>query len=499
MIETPGSREVRRQRRGVSALLGVVGAQGVGHVSAIVWFLLAARSCDVAVFGSFSFVISVVLILQVLIGAGMPQALVRFAPRAETDPRADRFLRRVSILAPCLFGAALLFVLWAAETAGRPLTLLGLDMRTWRLALVCGTAAATITVAGALFQAQGRPALAATVANAVLPLGLALVFLVDRSRLDHFDLMMRFTWVHVAGMALAVPLVLGIASSAGKGVRDEASASLREILAFGRHSLVIGLVYLGLGQVDRLMLGFLDTLEGVGLYSVPSRYARLLLVALYIFPPLVGPVFARHLQGDRQRALDVYRSSARLTAQIVAAVGLALVLAGPELLTVFAGPDYAAAADILYWLVAGVFLIASVGNNGLLLQMGGQEGLEMRLSLLALALNVVLNVLLIPGYGPLGAAVATTISYAATVTIKSVLCRRAFGVLPPVCTDRRLWSGAALLVLGHLGATRGLGLDWRLGLAVGFAAFVVVTRPWVAAGDLAAEWFAARPGAEAER
>jgi O-antigen/teichoic acid export membrane protein len=210
---------------------------------------------------------------------------------------------------------------------------------------------------------------------------------------------------------------------------------------FGLKAMQIGLVYMGITHLDRLMLGLLSDSRELGTYAVAARLAGLMYLVVYFFPPLVGPVFARE-HSDRDKK-QVYEASTFLVTTAVLPMVLVMLWGGGTIVTGLFGVEYGASVRILQVLAASSFLVAATGNNGLLLQMGGRENTELKLSLLTFGLNFLLNLWLISRWGGWGAAVATAISLLVSTACKTVVCRREWGVLPALISRRRHLVGAA--------------------------------------------------------
>jgi O-antigen/teichoic acid export membrane protein len=132
-----------------------------------------------------------------------------------------------------------------------------------------------------------------------------------------------------------------------------------------------------------------------------------------------------------RRALGELGRLASLTAKIglafaiVAAIGL--VVAGPLLLSLFGG-EFTAAYPVLVVLIAGGLVNAFTGVVAYLLTLTGHEVQALVTFALALAANIILNLLLIPHWGPVGAAAASTSSTILWNVAMVVYVRRRLGI-----------------------------------------------------------------------
>ena len=165
--------------------------------------------------------------------------------------------------------------------------------------------------------------------------------------------------------------------------------------------------------VDVLMIGSMMQEEDVGLYAVAVRLATLTSLGLVAVNTIAGPMIVEsYTKGDMKRFEQVVRNSARMIVLVSLPV-LGILLLFPKYVLSIFGPEFLAAKVALMWLVLGQFVNSLCGSVGIVLQMTGGERVVMWIMIGAAALNVGLNVLLIPVWGIEGGAVASMCSVAA--------------------------------------------------------------------------------------
>ena len=153
--------------------------------------------------------------------------------------------------------------------------------------------------------------------------------------------------------------------------------------------------------------------EDVGLYAVAVRLATLTSLGLVAVNTIAGPMIVEsYTKGDMKRFEQVVRNSARMIVLVSLPV-LGILLLFPKYVLSIFGPEFLAAKVALMWLVLGQFVNSLCGSVGIVLQMTGGERVVMWIMIGAAALNVGLNVLLIPVWGIEGGAVASMCSLAA--------------------------------------------------------------------------------------
>ncbi|QGT79280.1 oligosaccharide flippase family protein [Guyparkeria halophila] len=173
----------------------------------------------------------------------------------------------------------------------------------------------------------------------------------------------------------------------------------------------------GFEQINRyadvLMLGVLAATEDVGVYRVAAQGALLVSLALFALTMVVGPFAARiHAEGDIARLQTLARRTAQGALGVAVPATLLFALVGEWLLVTLFGDEFAPAYWPLLILALGQLVNTGFGPVGILLNMTGFERDVTRAVAVAAGLNVLLNLLLIPSFGVIGAAVATSASLA---------------------------------------------------------------------------------------
>jgi len=164
-------------------------------------------------------------------------------------------------------------------------------------------------------------------------------------------------------------------------------------------------------QTDVVMLSALKGPIDAGIYQVAARAAELVAFVSAIINIALQPTLARlYAQGDLVKLKKVTRMAARImfgSAFILAAI---FISAGSDLLKLFYGVVYANGAIALGILSLGWTIVSLTGPaRETLIMTGGEKAVAISIGVAA-AVNVVLNLLLIPRYGTTGAALATATS-----------------------------------------------------------------------------------------
>jgi len=189
---------------------------------------------------------------------------------------------------------------------------------------------------------------------------------------------------------------------------------------------LIGGFQLILNNTDVLILGLLRTDEEVGIYRVTVQMASLVVFGLYSINQILHPQFAKlHSIGDKKKLQQLVSTSSKIILAIAIPPVLILTVAGEPLLKFVFGDAYASGALPLAILALGQLANASFGSVGALLNMSGHENDTLKGMLVAVIVNIILNFILIPRFGSIGAALGTAIScFAWNVVLRNFVQKR---------------------------------------------------------------------------
>jgi len=231
------------------------------------------------------------------------------------------------------------------------------------------------------------------------------------------------TWL--AGQTIGAAM-LGwyVARRAGGFGRPDARLAKRT-LGFGLKSHAGRVMLLGNYRLDQWLLGAIGGSRELGLYSVAVAWAE----ALNYLPTTIAlvqrPDLVRSSRRDSARlAARAFRAAMVITVVLVGVV----VLAAPSLCVTIFGEDFRGSVDDLRVLVVGAFGIVAVKQLGNALTAQNEPTLASIATGIAFVSTVVLDLILIPPHGGLGAAVASTLAYSVGAVAVTAIFVRALGV-----------------------------------------------------------------------
>ena len=203
-----------------------------------------------------------------------------------------------------------------------------------------------------------------------------------------------------------------------------------ELSRYGRQLLIGGLLLDLSTRIDVLALGALAGPRAVGEYSVASVFGEGLYQLAIVVRLAIDPVVTQlHDQGrhDELRAM-VHRIQRRVVVGVTT-VGVLSIVAYGTVTSIAYGDEIASSTFAPYAILAvGVMLASPYIPFTNFFQQTGRPSLHSVMLASATATNLVLNLVLVPPFGTVGAAIATAVSWS---VFGLVLRAKSGGVIGP--------------------------------------------------------------------
>jgi len=242
----------------------------------------------------------------------------------------------------------------------------------------------------------------------------------------------------------------------------------------GKNVAVFGTIFIAAAlywRADVFMLSKLGTLAAVGYYTIGYRLFAIAQVVPKSFNTSIYPVFSKLFHQSR----DSFHRASSLSIRYILVVLLPIAagvygLAEPVVRLLFGQgfSDAAAVLRVVIWTLVPYGIVRVLAS---LLFASSRQAIDMKVNLMGLATNVVLNLSLIPRFGMLGCAWATLISMWCFLVYQCLFLR---GEILPVLGKAEILrpSLATCGLLGWLRVTPALPLWARI--AFGAAIYVLL-------------------------
>ena len=181
-----------------------------------------------------------------------------------------------------------------------------------------------------------------------------------------------------------------------------------EWFSTSRDMMLATAFYLILVQADVMMLGILVNEEAAGLYTVASRIATLLVLALASVNAILQPIAAGLYSNQKFDELQRIVSLGATAVFAISLIGCFVLYFGADYMHLIFGDEFRETDDLLRILIIGQLVNAFAGPAVLLLNMTKHQRDAARIMAVGAVLNLILNFVFIKWLGTAGAAVATS-------------------------------------------------------------------------------------------
>lgn len=248
----------------------------------------------------------------------------------------------------------------------------------------------------------------------------------------------------------------------------------RTLLGYGSHIWVAGLAWLAFDRVDQIMLGAFRDAASVALYEAPWRLMAVLSMAATALAAVVGP----RLVGQRPEVAGrMVGDALRFSIGLGIITASILVVVAEDLVRVVLGDRYLPSVDVIRALLPFLIFVGLAPVASRALDYLGAARSRRWVAISAFGVNLVLDVVLIPTVGLLGAAFATDAAIAVFVLGHLVLLARRV----PLQWSRVRLAIVRAILAGGVAATLALAITQlavpvavRLALAITVAALAAV-------------------------
>jgi len=271
--------------------------------------------------------------------------------------------------------------------------------------------------------------------------------------------------VAVAGRILACLVSAVLLAREGVRVRWAVDADVLRVLCRAAPTFLLVSIFATLyWRIDVFMLSQLRGVEDVGQYGAAWRLLELGIVVPQSFCQALYPQMAQAVRRGPDDLAWLGSAAARyLLALSLPAAVCATVVAGPMLAFLY-GEPFRAAGQTLSVLMWTVVPYGWVRYHAYVLVAADHQRIDLALNAVMTVVNVLLNLWLIPAYGPLGAALATFISVCVYGLLQyAYLQRQLPGYAAPLRIEPALllaaaFTGVCVWLLRHYGVLLGIGL-----------------------------------------
>lgn len=207
----------------------------------------------------------------------------------------------------------------------------------------------------------------------------------------------------------------------------EEGLDFNEKFWIGFSLFVASLASLVRGYADTFILGRYATIADVGVYRTAFKVATIARIALTAFLVPAAPKFAELFSQGKMKELG---QSAQFATKIIfwcsAPILAGVIILSPFIMGIF-GKEFLAGTEALIILSIGQFINAATGPVSNILMMTGRQKLNRNLMVGTTILAIILDLILIPRFGIVGAACVNTFGMILMNMIPFFLIKKYYG------------------------------------------------------------------------
>ncbi len=186
----------------------------------------------------------------------------------------------------------------------------------------------------------------------------------------------------------------------------------KELLNYSLPLMLKNLIWVIIPWTNLLMIGYFNTASDVGIYNVALPTANLIIIpvygVMYLFLPIISGLYGKN---NKEEIKEIYKKISKYSLLLILPVFMIISVLSKDIISSLFGAEYLSAALPLTILSLGylVFSLSDISMNML-------SVLKKTKTIFSIILgfglsNIILNFILIPKYGILGASIATSVSF----------------------------------------------------------------------------------------
>jgi O-antigen/teichoic acid export membrane protein len=396
-------------------LLQIVGATFTATLTLVLVRVLGPHD-----YGVYALALGVAAVALPFTDFGVAVSAGRFIAEHRGDPAAIRAVLGHAIRLKALIGAiAGLALLLLAEpiASAYGVSSLAWALRAMSLAVVAQSFMVLLIIS---FEALGRISVSVRMVFTESAIEASAAIALVLAGLGAAGAVLGRAIGYMCGVAVGAYLLRRVIASMRNAAKPSDAPSRKRIGTYAVALVATELVITACNEIDVLLIGAYLTPVAAGIFQAPIGITAVLHYPGLALSSGVSPVLAER----GRRAAERFDAALRLVILVQAfSIAVIAVWATPIVDLLF-GPEYEESAEVLRALAPFIFLsgiapLVAIAGNYL-----GAARQRLPIALATLAINAILDVLLIPRIGVVGAAIATGAGFAFYVPAQYWICRK---------------------------------------------------------------------------
>jgi len=265
-----------------------------------------------------------------------------------------------------------------------------------------------------------------------------------------------------------------------RSVSGELPGLEREVVRFSASLFAVQALEFTFSSLDKIVLGYYLDARSVGIYVVAGSVVAFLPILLQSVNQIFSPTIADlHARGELDVLQRLYQTLTKWIFGFTLPLAIVVCVFAAPLMQIF-GREFRVGWPVLVIGTFGQLINCGVGSVGLLLIMSGNQGRLVRVQVKVVIGNILLNLVLVPIWGIIGASVVSAATSAAINLLYLREVKAILGLTPYNRSYVRLFlpvlGAAAIVALVRMEASLfpTAALAIVVGLSLSYLAFIAL-------------------------
>jgi len=186
---------------------------------------------------------------------------------------------------------------------------------------------------------------------------------------------------------------------------------IKQLISYSMPLLMLGFMGYFITWTDILMLGYLGSSRDVGIYRAASQLPLMMTLLVFATNSIYAPMAADLYHGNEMERLgNILKATTRWVSYATIPMFIFIIFSSRELMTIFGKEYIDVGSSVLIILSCSHMFDCMTGSVQATLNMTSKQKIELMNIIGTVMLSIILNYVLIPHFGAIGAAVANCIS-----------------------------------------------------------------------------------------
>ena len=368
-------------------------------------------------FGLVTLIISISVVYANLSAIGLVSTIPRFFPFFKTDDKRHKgFLSYILIIGTSgFFIVSVLFLLFESLITSAYTEKSAMFINYYYLLIPLSLFTLLFNVIEALARAIFRTGFATLIKEVLLRLFTTIGIVLFVIKFLTFEQFIYFYILinGICALLLMIQLILSKEFNFKTDLKEITKSKFFEVLKYGGYLfLSSAAMIIGQSGADVLILGSMVGLSIVGAYSIYMRIATLIYVPMRALSKISVPIITTSWKNnDTKQIADIYKRTSLIQFVFGCLIYIGVIINKHNLFYFLKKPEYIDNFNIFYFVGIAVLIDISVGLNSEIIATSSKFRFDTLFNIILLIVSITVNLLLIPIFGGVGAALAAIASF----------------------------------------------------------------------------------------